>query len=93
MHRVAEGFADLFADVFAEADDITRCPHLHYLAVVGYPVECGVYRQTAFAEESLDVERHLHISGIHIPALQYDCVKLEGLLYHNDVLTVCNLFQ
>ena len=93
MHRVAEGFGNLLADIFAEADDVAGSTHLHNLAVVWHPVECGVYRQTALAEKRLDVEWHFHVGGIHVPILQDDGIEFEGLLYHNDFLTVCKLFQ
>lgn len=29
MHSVAEGFGDLLADIFAEADDMAGCTHHH----------------------------------------------------------------
>lgn len=79
MHRVAECFSDLFADILAEAEDVAGSTHLHYLAVVGHPVEGGVNSQSPFAKECLYVEWHLHVSSIHILVLQYDCVELERI--------------
>lgn len=70
MHQGAEGFANLFADVLSYAYDVAGSAHFHDLAVVVDTVEGGVNQQAAFAEESFDVERHLHIGGIHILALQ-----------------------
>lgn len=77
MYCVAEALANLFADVFPYSDDIAQCSHFHYLAVVGYPVESGVYQQATFAEYCLDVERHLNVSGIHVFVLQDYCIEFQ----------------
>ena len=83
MYYIAESFSDLFADILPNANDETGRPHLHYLAVVGHTVEGGVNSQSAFAEECLDVERHLHVGGIHILVLQDDGIEFERLLHHD----------
>ena len=70
MHHVAEALANLLADVFPNTDDVAWCAHLHNLAVVRDTVESGMYQQSAFAEERLDVEWHLHVGGIHVLVLQ-----------------------
>ena len=70
MHWVAETLSNLFADVFPKADDVARRSHLNDLAIVRHPIEGGVNRQAAFAEEGLDVERHLHVGRIHVFVLQ-----------------------
>ena len=77
VYRVAKTLAYLFADVFPYSDDMAGCPHFHNLAVVWHAVECGVDGQTAFAEHRLDVERHLHVGGIHVFVLQDDGVKFQ----------------
>lgn len=77
MHRVAETLADLYADVFSNTDDMAWCPHFHNLAIVRYTVEGGMDRQTAFTEHRLDVERYLHVGGVHVFVLQDDCVKFQ----------------
>ena len=76
MHHVAKRLANLFADVLPHTDDEARRSHLDDLAVVRYAVEGGMDRQPTFAEERLDVERHLDISGIHILVLDDDSVEL-----------------
>ena len=70
MHWVAETLSNLLADVFPNADDVAWRSHLHDLAVVGHSVESGVDQQTALAKHRLDVERHLHVGGVHIFVLQ-----------------------
>jgi len=70
MHRVAETLSNLFADVLPYPDDVARRSHFHNLTVIRHSIEGGVNQQAAFAEEGLDVERHLHVSGIHILVLQ-----------------------
>ena len=77
MHGVSETFADLFPYVFPQSDDITWRSHLHDLAVVGHTVESGVNQKATFAEQRLDVERHLHVGGIHTFVLQDDCVEFQ----------------
>ena len=70
MYRVVETLSNLLADVFPKADDIARRSHLHDLAIVRHTVESGVDQQSAFAIHRLDVERHLHVCGVHVLVLQ-----------------------
>ena len=77
MHQIAEAFPYLFADVLPDADDVTGRSHLHNLAVVGHAVEGSVYQQPAFAIERLDVERHLHVGGIHVLVLQDHRIEFQ----------------
>ena len=81
MHEVAEALANLFADVFPDADDVARRTHLHDLAVVGNSVEGGVNQQSAFAEKHLDVERHLNVGGIHILVLQDRSIEFKNACF------------
>ena len=69
MHHITKALAKLLADVFSDSDDIAGRSHLHDLAIVWHAVESGVNQQAAFAEERLDVERHLHVCGIHVSVL------------------------
>ena len=70
MHWVAETLAYLFPYVLPNTDNVAGRPHLHDLAVVRHSFEGSVHQQSAFAEHRLDVERHLHIGGIHVLVLQ-----------------------
>ena len=75
MHRVAKSLAYLFADVLPQADDEARRSHLDDLTVVRYAVEGGMDRQPTFAKDCLDVERHLHVCGIHVLVLDDDGIE------------------
>ena len=75
MYCVAKTFSNLFPDVLPQANDEARRPHLDDLAIVRHAVEGGMYRQSPFAEERLDVEGHLHVSGIHSLVLDDDGVE------------------
>ena len=77
MHRVSKTFANLFPNVLPQSNNKTRCSHLHDLSVVWHTVKSGMNQQTALAEQRLDVERHLHLGGIHVFVLQDDCVKFQ----------------
>lgn len=77
MHPIAKTLADLLADILPNPDDMARCPHVHNLTVVWHTVEGGMDGQTAFAEHRLDVERYLHVGGIHVFVLQDDSVKFQ----------------
>ena len=77
MYRIAEALSNLFADVLPYPDDIARRSHFHDLPVVGHTVESGVDQQTSFAEHRLDVERHLHVCGVHVFILQDYCIKFQ----------------
>ena len=77
MHLVAETLANLFADVLSQPDDEAWCPHLHDLAVVWHTVKSGVDQQTAFVEQCLDVEWHLHVSSIHIAVLKDNGIEFQ----------------
>ena len=70
MHWVAETLSNLFSDFFPNTNDVTRRSHLNDLAIVRHTVKSGVNQQSAFAEHCLDVERHLHVGGVHIFVLQ-----------------------
>ena len=72
MHHVAKALANLFSDVLTHTDDEARRPHLDDLPVVWHTVEGGVNRQSTFPEDCLDVERHLHVCGIHVLVLVDD---------------------
>lgn len=69
MYCVAEALANLFADVLPYSDDVARRSHFHDLAIVWHAVESGVHQQPAFAEHCFNVERHLHVGGIHVLVL------------------------
>jgi len=77
MHHISEILPDLLADVLPNSDDMAGCPHLNDLSVVGHAIERGMDRQTAFTEHRLDVERYLHVGGVHVFVLQDDCVKFQ----------------
>ena len=77
MHPITEALANLIADVFPQSDDEARCPHFHYLAVVGHTVKSGVDQQTTFAEQCLDVEWHFHVCGIHIAVLKDNGIEIH----------------
>ena len=70
MHNVTEALANLFADVLPNTDDVAGRSHLHNLSVVRHAVEGSVHQQPTLAEHRLDVERHLHVGGIHVLVLQ-----------------------
>ena len=70
MHWVAETLSNLFSDFLPNTNDVTRRSHLNDLAIVRHTVKSGVNQQSAFAEHCLDVERHLHVGGVHIFVLQ-----------------------
>ncbi len=72
MHRVAKALANLFSDVLTHTDDEARRPHFYDLPIVRHIVEGGVNRQSTFPEDCLDVERHLHVCGIHVLVLVDD---------------------
>ena len=77
MHHVAKGLSNLFLDVFPNPDDVARRSHFHDLAVVGHTIESGMDQQSAFAEHRLDVERHLHVCGVHVLVLQDYRIKFQ----------------
>ena len=77
MYRIAEALSNLFADVLPYPDDIARRSHFHDLAVIRDTIESGVDQQTSFAEHRLDVERHLHVCGVHVFILQDYCIKFQ----------------
>ena len=77
MHRVAETLSNLFADVLPYPDDVARRSHLNDLAIVRHTVKSGVNQQTAFAEYRLDVERHLHVGGVHAFVLQDHRIEFQ----------------
>ena len=77
MHCIAEVLAYLFANILPDADDIARRSHLHNLAVVGHTVKSGMHQQSAFAEHRLNVERYLHVGGIHVLVLQDFRIEFE----------------
>ena len=78
MYRIAEAFANLFADVLPYADDMARRSHLHNLAVVRHTVESGMHQQTAFAEQCLDIKRYLNVSGIHVLVLHDYFIEFQN---------------
>ena len=78
MHKVAETLPNLFADVLPDADDVARRSHLHDLPVVRHVVESGMDQQSAFAKHRLDIERHLHVGGIHAFVLQDHCIEFQN---------------
>jgi len=77
MHWVAETLSNLLADVLPYSDDITWRSHLHDLPVVGHTIEGGVNQQSAFAKHRLDVERHLHVGGVHAFVLQDHRIEFQ----------------
>lgn len=77
MNCVAEGFPDLLSDVFAKTDDVARCPHFYYLAIVRHSVKGGMNQLPPLAEECPNIVRNLNIGGVHAAVLQNDCVKLQ----------------
>ena len=79
MHHIAKGFSNPFADVLADADDVAGRSHADDLSVVGHAVEGGVDRQPAFAEQGPNVERHLHVGGIHILVLQDGGIQFKSV--------------
>ena len=81
MHYVTKALPNPFADVLADADDVARRSHADDLSVVGHAVESGVDRQPAFAEQGLDVERHLDVGGIHILVLQDDGIEFNSVVH------------
>ena len=77
MYRIPKTFANLFPDVLPQPDDEARRSHFHDLAVVGNTVKGGMNQQATFAEQGLDVERHLHVCGVHALVLQDDCIEFH----------------
>ena len=76
MNRVAKGFANLFADIFANSYDVARSPHSYNLPLIWHTVEGGIHRKSSFSEYLFDVEWNFHVSGIHILILEYNGIKL-----------------
>ena len=72
MHHVTEALANLSSDVLSHTDDEAWCSHFDDLAIVRHTVEGGMDRQSSFAEERLNVERHLDVCGIHVLVLDDD---------------------
>ena len=90
MHRVAKSLANLFSDVLPHTDDEAWRSHLDNLPVVWHPIKGGMDRQPTFAEERLDVERHLHVCGIHILVLDDDGIEFVLLaICHVDKTIYC----
>ena len=81
MYYIAKVLSNLFADVLADTDDVAGRSHADYLSVVGYAVEACVDRQPTFAEQGLDVKRHLNVCSIHILVLQDDGIEFKSV--HN----------
>jgi len=81
MHCVAEALSHLFADILPYPYDIARCPHADYLPIIRHAVKGSVNQQPAFTEHRLDVEWHLHVSGIHVLILQDDSVKFQNVSF------------
>ena len=77
MDHVTKTFTYPFSDVLSQSNNETRCAPLHDLTIIKHTVESGMHQKATFAEHRLDVERHLHVSGIHTFVLQDDRIEFQ----------------
>jgi len=77
MHYVTKSFPNLLANVFPKSNDMARRSHADDLSVVWHSIEGGMNQQPALAKQCLDVERHLHVGGIHVLVLEDDGIEFQ----------------